>query len=239
MADAKVAIVTGAGSGIGRATCELLAEAGYRLTLVGRTESKLQGTMDAIAARTDDAPDMLMIAADVSDEAQAGSVINMTMEQWDRVDALINNAGLAEVVPVDQTDGDLLYRTFASNTFSTGYLIRAAWRVFRKQRGGCIVNVSSMATIDPFPGFFAYAAAKAAVESMVRSTMNEGSEIGVRAFAVAPGAVETPMLRSCFSERDVPRDRTLEAHDVARVIVDCVLGKRDDEVGRSIAVPSP
>jgi NAD(P)-dependent dehydrogenase (short-subunit alcohol dehydrogenase family) len=182
---------------------------------------------------------MLMIAADLTDAAQAGSVIRMTIEQFGRIDALINNAGLAEVVPIDQTDGDLLYRTFASNTFSTGYLIRAAWPVFRKQGSGCIVNVSSMATINPFPGFFAYAAAKCAVESMVRSAMNEGGTFGVRAFSVAPGAVETPMLRSCFTERDLPRDRALEPHDVAQVIVECVLGKRDDEVGRSIAVPSP
>jgi NAD(P)-dependent dehydrogenase (short-subunit alcohol dehydrogenase family) len=239
MADEKVAIVTGAGSGIGRATCELLAEAGYRLTLVGRTESTLRETMEIITAHHGEAPDMLVVTVDVTDEQQAGLVIERTMQQFGRVDALINNAGLAEVVPIEETDGGLLQRTFASNAFSTGYLIRAAWPVFREQGGGCVVNVSSMATIDPFPGFFAYAAAKAAVESMVRSVMNEGGVFGVRAFSVAPGAVETPMLRSCFTDDDLPPDRALDPREVGRVIAECVHGRRDDEVGRSIAVPSP
>lgn len=231
-----VAIVTGAGSGIGRAACVLLAEAGHRLALVGRTETKLAATVEHIGARGGSAPDMLTVPADVSDAAQARSVVEMTMAQWGRVDALVNNAGAAPLRPIDETDEDLLYRTFAINTFAAAHLIAACWPVFRRQRGGRIVNVSSIATVDPFPGFFVYAASKAALESLTRSAAGEGHAIGVRAFSVVPGAVETEMLRAAFSERDLPRDRTLDPIDVARVIRDCVTGGRDEESGGAIRV---
>jgi NAD(P)-dependent dehydrogenase (short-subunit alcohol dehydrogenase family) len=163
----------------------------------------------------------------------------MTMEQWGRADVLVHSAGNASVVPIDRTDEDLLYRTFSVNTFAAAYLIARLWPIFRRQRGGCIVNVSTMGTSDPFPGFFAYAAAKSALESLTRSAAKEGAAFGVRAFAVAPGAVETDMLRASFSERQIPPQHTLDPLDVAHVICDCVLGRRDGEAGTTIYVPSP
>ena len=239
MAQTPVAIVTGAGSGIGRAVCGLLANAGHRLALVGRREHKLQETMAGIAQASAAAPEMLILSADVASAQQAMSVIDMTIDQWGRVDALVHAAGIASVVPIDRTDEDLVYRTFAVNTFAAAYLTARLWPIFRKQRGGCIVNVSTMGTADPFPGFFVYAAAKAALESLTRSTAKEGADFGVRAFAVAPGAVETDMLRASFSERQIPRDRALDPLDVAHVICDCVLGRREGEAGTTIYLPSP
>ena len=86
-----------------------------------------------------------------------------------------------------------------------------------------MVNVSSMASIDPFPGFATYAAAK----------------IGVKAVAVAPGAVETPMLRSMFNEQMIPKDKALSPEQVAKIITDCITGERAFTSGETIAVPSP
>jgi NAD(P)-dependent dehydrogenase (short-subunit alcohol dehydrogenase family) len=239
MAQTPVAIVTGAGSGIGRAVCGLLANAGYRLSLIGRRETKLQETMEGIAQRSAAAPEMLILAADLASAQQAMSVVDMTMEQWGRVDALVHSAGNASVVPIDRTDEDLVYRTFSVNTFAAAYLAARLWPVFRKQRGGRIVNVSTMGTADPFPGFFVYAAAKSALESLARSEAKEGAGFGVRAFAIAPGAVETDILRTNFTERQIPRNRTLDPLDVAHVICDCVLGRRDGETGKTIYLPSP
>ena len=99
-----------------------------------------------------------------------------------------------------------------------------------------MVNVSSMATQDPFPGFFAYAASKAALNLMARSCATEGREHGIRAFAVAPGAVETDMLRAAFGEDVIPREQTLDPDTVARVIVECVTGERDAQNGDTIPV---
>ena len=239
MSETPVAIVTGAGSGIGRAVCSLLANAGYRLSLVGRREEKLQATMDQIATRSAAPPEMLILAADVASAQQAMSAVDLTCQQWGRADALVHAAGIAPLAPIDRTDEDLLYRTFAVNTFGAAYLIARLWPVFRKQRGGCIVNVSTMGTLDPFPGFFVYAAAKSAVESLTRSAAREGAGFGVRAFSIAPGAVETEMLRANFSPRQIPPQRTLDPLDVAHVICDCVLGRREGETGTTIRLPSP
>jgi NAD(P)-dependent dehydrogenase (short-subunit alcohol dehydrogenase family) len=239
MADANVAIVTGAGSGIGRCVAELLANAGHRIALVGRTERALQKTMARITSGSAAPPEMLVVPADIADADQAASVVDLTVERWGRLDVLVNNAGTAELAPIEETDADMIYRTFAVNVFGPAMLISRAWPIFRRQHSGRIVNVSSMASVDPFPGFFAYAAAKSAVESLTRSAANEGREHGVRAFSVAPGAVETGTLRGLFSERDLPPARTLDPRDVAHVICDCVLGRRERDAGTTIHLPSP
>ncbi len=234
-----VAIVTGAGSGIGAEVCQMLAADGYRITLVGRSESKLQRTMDAIVEQMAAAPEMLVEPADISDAEQARSLVDLTIAQWGRVDVIVNNAGFAALSPLEESSEDLLFQSFAINTFGPFYLVARAWPALRRQRSGCIVNVSSMATLDPFPGLGVYAAAKAALESLTRSIHQEGSDLGIRAFSVAPGAVETPMLRHLFSEEALPPEKTLDPAEVASVVLECIRGIRDDQRGGVIRVPSP
>lgn len=125
-------------------------------------------------------------------------------------------------------------RAFRTNTFGPATIIRAAWPHFAARRAGCIVNVSSYATVSPFPGLFAYAASKSALDSMTRSCHVEGEPLGIRAFCINPGAVETPMLRALFSEDAVPRATTLDPGEVARVIVDCIEGRRDADRGSPV-----
>jgi NAD(P)-dependent dehydrogenase (short-subunit alcohol dehydrogenase family) len=102
-----------------------------------------------------------------------------------------------------------------------------------------VVNTSSIATRDPFPILYAYAAAKSAVNSLARSVAIQGKPIGVRGFSVAPGAVETDLLRSLVPASALPTNKTLRPADVAAVILDCVLGRRDSENGSTIYLPSP
>jgi NAD(P)-dependent dehydrogenase (short-subunit alcohol dehydrogenase family) len=166
-------------------------------------------------------------------------IVREAVKRFGRIDGLVNNAGLAPLTPIEETTAESLQHVFEVNTLGTGRLILAAWPVMRKQRSGVIVNVSSMAAVDPFPGFFAYASAKAGVELMARSCATEGEEHGIRAYAVAPGAVETPMLRSIIDEEMVPPERTLSADTVAEVIVGCVLATRAEKSGETIRVPSP
>ena len=95
-----------------------------------------------------------------------------------------------------------------------------------------------MATVDPFPGLGVYAASKAALASLTRSLHNEGASHGIRAFSVAPGAVETKMLRQLFSTDQLPTDQTLEPAAVAEVVVGCIRGEREDDRGQTILLPS-
>jgi len=232
--NASVAIVTGAGTGIGRETALLLARESHHVVLAARRREPLEETAELI--RASGAPAPLVAPTDIADPAQARNLVDETIERFHRLDVLINNAGIAPLEPIEETSEETLRKSFEINALGPARLIIAAWPHFRKQGGGCVVNVSTRATIDPFPGFLAYAGSKASLNLFTKSCEKEGAEIGVRAFCLALGAIETDMLRSLFSRDELPESDTLPPEEVARVIVDCVLGKRDQEIGEVIVV---
>ncbi len=229
-----VAMLTGAGGGIGRAAALLLARRGWRLTLAGRTRRTLEETAAAIPAAQS-----LILTADIADPAAAKRLVDDTFSRFGRIDALINNAGLAPLLPIEQTDPETLRRVFETNAIGPGRLIHHVWPVMAAQKSGRIVNVSTLGTRDPFPGFFAYAASKAALNLFAQSCAKEGAEHGIRAFSVAPGAVETGMLRALFSERDLPPEACMSPEDVAEIVVACAAGERDEDNGRTIFLSAP
>jgi len=232
-----IAVITGAGSGIGLATARLLADSGWTIVLAGRREQVLREAASTLPAPAGAAH--LVVATDVAERSSCGALIERTIAAFGRIDALVNNAGHAPLVPIARHTPEMVREVFAINAIGAADLILAVWPHMSRRKSGRIVNVSSIATVDPFPGFFAYAAAKASVELMVKSIAKEGASAGIRGFAVAPGAVETPMLRSIIPEKSLPKSKALAPETVARVIADCVLGARDGESGRTILVPSP
>jgi NAD(P)-dependent dehydrogenase (short-subunit alcohol dehydrogenase family) len=232
----RIALVTGAGSGIGRAIAIELAACGYTCALVGRREAALRETRELLRAA-----DHLIIARDIATSEGSRGAVRACVEQCGALDVLVCNAGLGVVCPLAQTTDELLSRTYAINAFSPAWMTLEAWPVFARQfaqddRRACVVHVSSMASLDPFPGFFAYAGSKAAMSIMAASTAKEGASIGVRAFALAPGAVETDMLRAAFDESVLPREQALAPAHVARVVARCVQGELDTLNGRTIPV---
>lgn len=239
-----VAVVTGAGSGIGRAISLDLSGRGYRIVLAGRRAGPLRETASMLQTPS------LVQPCDVANPDACANLIDSTVAYFGRLDALINNAGFAPSVAIGKTEPALIQQVFAVNALGPAYLIAAAWRVFERQfkddtfiaafdnDGGCIVNISSMATVDPFPNLFAYAAAKGALNVMVKSCMNEGHDMGMRCFCIAPGAVDTAMLRQVVSEEMLPRERTIPPRVVAGIVGECVTGERDEDCGKIILVPS-
>src|SRR5262249_11284927 len=149
----QVAILTGAGGGIGRATAVELSQLGYSTVLVGRTEKSLKQTRESVN-------DALVIIADVTNLADIDSIVKQARAKFGRMAALVNNAGVAPVLDVEQTTPQIWHDVIETNLSSAFYLCRAVWPTFKKQRSGVIVNISSMAARDPFPGFAAYGAAK-------------------------------------------------------------------------------
>jgi NAD(P)-dependent dehydrogenase (short-subunit alcohol dehydrogenase family) len=229
----QVAIITGAGSGIGRATAVMLSQRGYSIALVGRRDGPLHETAALLSGPC------LVIPIDISIAAGCQAVISRTESTLGRIDILVNNAGVAPLIPIEETRPSVIDDVFGVNAIAPAYLIHSVWPVFVRQKRGCIVNVSTMGTFDPFPGFFAYAAAKAAVNVMALSCAKEGTDHGIRAFAVAPGAVETDMLRKIVPESTLSRSQTLSPEAVAKVIVECIEGTRDSQNGGTIQVEPP
>jgi len=223
-----VAIVTGAGSGIGRATALALSREGHRVILAGRRLSSLQETGALLEG------DWHAVTTDVAQPADVASLVDTTVGRWERLDVLVNNAGKAPLLDIDESTPEVIEQTFAVNAIGPANAIARAWPVFKRQKSGCIVNISTLGTDDPFPGFFVYAASKAAKELMVKSCAKEGEPFGIRAFAVAPGAVETPMLRGIFDEQAIPPGACLQPEQVAETIMQCIRGERDDMNGRTI-----
>lgn len=238
MSSNKVAVVAGASSGIGRAVAVLLAGSGFDLVLVGRDQARLDETARLVAAENP-AARCFVLPTDLTHAVETKAIISKAVEKFGRVDALANVAGAAPLLPLEKVTPEIWQNCIDANVSYVVHLTASVWPVFRKQGGGVIVNVSSMASVDPFPGFGIYAPAKAAINMLTRCTAAEGVKIGVRAVAVAPGAVETPMLRSLFPESAIPTEKTLDPFEVAAVIRDCITGERSFNPGETILLPSP
>jgi len=229
----QVAIITGAGSGIGRAAAALLSQHGYSLLLAGRQLPPLEETGASLSTP------WLAAVTDIADPDAVHAMVRAAAERFGRVDLLLNNAGSAPLATIDKSTPAMLDDTYRVNAIGPAVATAAVWPIMVSQKRGCIINISSMATKDPFPGFFAYAGAKAACNLMAKSCAKEGRAHGIRAFAIAPGAVETPMLRRNFTERTIPSAKCLTPEAVAQVILECALGQRDQDNGNTIFLPSP
>jgi NAD(P)-dependent dehydrogenase (short-subunit alcohol dehydrogenase family) len=208
----KCAIVTGAGRGIGRAIALRLAKQGVNVLAVARTAGDLEET----AAQAAGLPGSCAAhAADVTCSGQVDGFVKAALERFGRLDALVNNAGVAPLCGLEQITDTLLAETLAVNVQAVVYTCRAAWPALRRSRG-TIINLSSMSADDPFPGFALYGATKAWVNVFSRALAAEGKEAGIKVFAVGPGAVETRMLRKAFPE--FPADQTLQPDDIAAAV---------------------
>jgi len=182
----RTVIVTGAGSGIGRATAVAFANAGARVLGVGRREAALLETAS-------EHPAVTTFVADVCADGAPEAVIDEAVRRWGRVNVLVNNAGAAAIVPLADVTGTRITQLFALNVTAPSLLARAALPHLREVHGS-IVNVSSTFGHRPLPGGSHYAASKSAIEMLTRSWALELAGDDVRVNAVAPGPTESEAL---------------------------------------------
>ena len=214
----RVAMVTGAGRGIGRAAAIELATKGFQLALVSRTRAELEATAALCKgnART--------FICDVSDSQGVDKLIEDVLGSFGRVDALVHCAGVALMRSIESITLEEWRSIDRYESFKHLFPLPAslAGLAATGRRGGCECFI--LCGKDPFAGLGAYGAAKAGVNLLGLALSREGVEIGVRVHTVAPAATETAMLRSLISTDQVPTDKTLTPEAVARVIIQCVCG---------------
>jgi NAD(P)-dependent dehydrogenase (short-subunit alcohol dehydrogenase family) len=210
---AKTCVITGASRGIGLATALRFVRANYGVVAVARGAADLEAAADRIIAGGGECQ---TVATNIGTPAGARQAIEAALTHFGRIDVLVNNAGAAPLAPIEQMTDEDFTRAVAANVGGVFHTTRAVWPHLRTQEGGTVVNISSMASADPFPGFAVYGACKAWVNLFTKATADEGRRYGIRVFAVAPGAVETQTLRANFPK--LPKQQTLDPDDVAGLI---------------------
>lgn len=214
------AIVTGAGSGIGQATTTLLLERGWSVAAVD-----LQANALAELEAGHPAERLLVRACDVTDEAQVAAVVGEAAAKFGRIDGAVNSAGMAADKHVFDTSAELFRKILDVNVVGTFLIGREAARHMAKAGRGAIVNVASISGLRGSKGRSAYGASKGAVVNLTQVMANDLAPHGIRVNAVAPGPVETPMVKALHTSADrelygryIPMRRYAEPREIASVI---------------------
>jgi len=212
----RTAIITGAGSGIGRASAALFAKEGAFVALVDRDGAGLQETLEAIADENGEAS---VHVGDVGDTEFAQGAVADLVARRGRLDVLMAAAGFScggTVLTTDPADWDAVFRT---NVGGTWLWARAAVPQMQRQRRGSIITLASQLAIAGGKGNSAYIAAKGAIISLTRTMAVDFATDGIRVNAIAPGAIDTPMLRRSFARHADPepvREASRNRHAMKR-----------------------
>jgi 3-oxoacyl-[acyl-carrier protein] reductase len=212
--DGKVALVTGAGSGIGRATAEMFAREGARVVLVDLNEIGIEAAADAIAVAGGEA---LAIATDVANGAAVQAMADAAVEKFGSVDVLVNNAGiLDDYLPAAETPDEVWERVMGVNLKGQFMTCRALIPQMLERGGGAIINVASTAGLNGGNGGAAYTTSKHGVIGFTRQLCFDYARKGLRCNVVCPGAVETGMTHEIFSSGDAEVMKAVESAPIGR-----------------------
>ncbi len=214
--DSKVALVTGAAAGIGKATAFAFAAEGASVALVDSDEQRGGLVADEIREAGGRA---LFIPADVSQAELANAMVSATMSRFGRLDFAFNNAGIeGDPGPIELCSDLNWDRTLAVNLTGVFLCMRAEIPAMRDSGGlGAIVNCASIAGLNGFPGLAAYVASKHGVNGLTRSAALELAADGIRVNSVCPGAIETEMIQRIKVEQPELIERTVAAHPLGRL----------------------
>ncbi|MBL4835132.1 MAG: SDR family oxidoreductase [Pseudomonas sp.] len=235
----KVVIITGASSGLGEATARRLAKSGAKVMLAARREDRLVALRDAIVEQGGDA---IYKVTDVTDREQMQALAQATLDAYDRIDVLVNNAGLMPLSPLDKLKVDEWDTMIDVNIRGVLYGIAAVLPTMRKQHAGHIINLSSVAGHKVFPSSAVYSATKYAVRAISEGLRQEGDG-EIRSTNISPGAVATE-LPNAISDSDTAKnvdelyDMAIDPDAIARAVAFAIEQPADVDVNELIIRPS-
>jgi NAD(P)-dependent dehydrogenase (short-subunit alcohol dehydrogenase family) len=199
----RVALVTGAGSGIGRAIAEVLAEHGYRVAVADIAEEGGAETVRRIEAKGGTAA---FTRVDVTNGSEIEAWMAAVAERWGGIDALANNAGInGPTTPLEQYSAEDFARVIEVNLISVALCTRSVIPHMRRRGGGAIVNTGSTASLQGYGSLSGYTAAKHGVLGLTRSVAIEYADIPIRVNCVCPGPVDTPLMQGIYEAFDDPK----------------------------------
>jgi NAD(P)-dependent dehydrogenase (short-subunit alcohol dehydrogenase family) len=239
---APVVLITGALTGIGRATALAFAHEGARMVVSGRRDEAGQALASELRAV---GVEVEFVQADVRREEDVRKLVDKAVERFGRLDVAVNNAGTeGQPGPLTEQSAETYAATFDTNVLGTILSLKHEMRVMLAQRHGSIVNLSSTFGSRAAAGASMYVASKHAVEGLTKAAALEGAASGVRVNAVAPGPVETEMLdrftgsaeRKAALVAGVPAKRVGRPEEIAQTIVFLASDKADFLTGQIIGV---
>jgi NAD(P)-dependent dehydrogenase (short-subunit alcohol dehydrogenase family) len=216
----KTAIVTGGGGGIGLAIASRFASEGANIVLADISMEQLKKGADELKSKGAKSISIWLCECDVSKEDQVQAAVLGAINQFGSIDIIINNAGLMLFKKIEETTGEDWNRILNVDLLGAFYFTKYAF--LNMKEGGCIVNISSIHALETTPMVSTYAAAKAALLSLTRSSAIEGKAKGIRVNAILPGAIDTPMLWNNPNIKagleQVSKDSVGKPEDIAGVV---------------------
>ena len=211
--EGRVAVVTGASSGIGEACAVSFVEKGAKVVLAARRAERLSSLVEKLQGMDGEA---LAVATDVTDEAAVDNLFAEAVERFGTVDVLINNAGIADSTPVDEMPLELWHKVIETNLTSAFLCSRAAFRVMKGKGRGRIINIGSISARVPRENSPAYAASKWGLDGLTRSLAIDGRKHNIAASIFHPGIVATEIAPGAVK---LPEDFAASPKDIADVII--------------------
>ena len=212
--DGKVAVVTGAGRGIGRVIARTLADSGAHLVAAARTTEEIDSLADEIAGAGGKA---IAVRTDVTDETSVKDLFCAIDDKYGRVDVLINNAGMGVFSHIVDCSSEDFDRVLAVNAGGTFLCSREALKRMIPQKSGYIINISSVLGVRAYVNQGAYTAAKHGVMGLTKTLALEGQPHGIRVSAILPGGVNTELIGK--SRPDLDPSELLEPEDIADAVM--------------------
>ncbi len=208
--EGKVAIVTGSSSGIGKAIALRFAEEGAKVVVAARRLHLCEQVVARIQARGGDA---CAIQTDISNEHQVNALIQQTVTQYGSLDILVNNAGIFGGGRVADTDTKTFDEVMATNLKGTFLCCRAGFQQMKQQRGGLIMNMSSVAGVQAWAGTGTYSASKHGIMALTKSLADEGRAFNIKVSAICPAGVADELVDA--SPEDILRSEKIDPFDIA------------------------